>query len=234
MLRLKLSNLISCHKKLASLKILVSALLLIDIHIPIQSVLWFNYIFMLNLTKAWLAACVMFFLPATETMCHVISSFHRLASRPHSRLWCSIDGYCLDSYLLYTSWKYPKRNTKASLKPKSMVSRCIWELDSHKGMFILDRGAIHWLIPSLLKLNIIIYVICNFQDMIHVPVLYIIGAFIPATMIAVLYYFDHSVASQLAQQKEYNLRKPPSFHYDLFLLGFMVWKYPLYKLWNFF
>ena len=54
------------------------------------------------------------------------------------------------------------------------------------------------------------------------PVLYIIGAFIPATMIAVLYYFDHSVASQLAQQSEFNLRKPPSFHYDLFLLGFMV------------
>jgi hypothetical protein len=40
------------------------------------------------------------------------------------------------------------------------------------------------------------------------------GAFIPATMIAVLYYFDHSVASQLAQQKEFNLRKPSSYHYD--------------------
>lgn len=60
------------------------------------------------------------------------------------------------------------------------------------------------------------------MDMLNVPVLYIIGAFIPATMIAVLYYFDHSVASQLAQQKEFNLRKPPSFHYDLLLLGFMV------------
>ena len=60
--------------------------------------------------------------------------------------------------------------------------------------------------------------------MLNVPVLYIIGAFIPATMIAVLYYFDHSVASQLAQQKEFNLRKPPSFHYDLLLLGFMVCK----------
>ncbi|KAJ8623483.1 hypothetical protein MRB53_032012 [Persea americana] len=60
------------------------------------------------------------------------------------------------------------------------------------------------------------------KDMLKVPVLYIIGAFIPATMIAVLYYFDHSVASQLAQQKEFNLRKPPSFHYDLLLLGFMV------------
>lgn len=58
--------------------------------------------------------------------------------------------------------------------------------------------------------------------MLNVPVLYILGAFIPATMIAVLYYFDHSVASQLAQQKEFNLRKPPSFHYDLLLLGFLV------------
>ncbi|PPD78828.1 hypothetical protein GOBAR_DD24236 [Gossypium barbadense] len=60
------------------------------------------------------------------------------------------------------------------------------------------------------------------KDMLKVPVLYIIGAFVPATMIAVLYYFDHSVASQLAQQKEFNLRKPPSFHYDLLLLGFLT------------
>jgi hypothetical protein len=58
--------------------------------------------------------------------------------------------------------------------------------------------------------------------MMNVPILYIIGAIIPATMIAVLYYFDHSIASQLSQQKEFNLRKPPSFHYDLLLLGFMV------------
>ncbi|OVA20738.1 Bicarbonate transporter [Macleaya cordata] len=60
------------------------------------------------------------------------------------------------------------------------------------------------------------------KEMLNVPLLYIIGAFVPATMIAVLYYFDHSVASQLAQQKEFNLKKPPSFHYDLLLLGFLV------------
>ncbi|XP_023523974.1 boron transporter 1-like [Cucurbita pepo subsp. pepo] len=60
------------------------------------------------------------------------------------------------------------------------------------------------------------------KDMLDVPVLYICGAFIPATMIAVLYYFDHSVASQLAQQKEFNLRKPSSYHYDLLLLGFLT------------
>ncbi|KAJ1412532.1 Bicarbonate transporter, C-terminal [Sesbania bispinosa] len=60
------------------------------------------------------------------------------------------------------------------------------------------------------------------KDMVHVPIVYIIGAFIPATMIAVLYYFDHSVASQLSQQKEFNLRKPSSYHYDLLLLGFLT------------
>ncbi|XP_022935450.1 boron transporter 1-like isoform X1 [Cucurbita moschata] len=60
------------------------------------------------------------------------------------------------------------------------------------------------------------------KDMLDVPVSYICGAFIPATMIAVLYYFDHSVASQLAQQKEFNLRKPSSYHYDLLLLGFLT------------
>ncbi|KAK9950463.1 hypothetical protein M0R45_005953 [Rubus argutus] len=60
------------------------------------------------------------------------------------------------------------------------------------------------------------------KQMLDVPVLYIIGAFIPATMIAVLYYFDHSVASQLSQQKEFNLRKPSSYHYDLLLLGFLT------------
>ena len=59
----------------------------------------------------------------------------------------------------------------------------------------------------------------------RVPIFYIIGAFVPATMIAVLYYFDHSVASQLAQQKEFNLRKPSSYHYDLLLLGFLVCKF---------
>jgi hypothetical protein len=62
--------------------------------------------------------------------------------------------------------------------------------------------------------------------MLNVPPLYIIGAFIPATMIAVLYYFDHSVASQLAQQKEFNLKKPASYHYDLLLLGFLVSCFP--------
>lgn len=57
-----------------------------------------------------------------------------------------------------------------------------------------------------------------------VPVLYIFAAIIPAMMIAALYFFDHSVAAQMAQQKEFNLRKPSSFHWDMLLLGIMVCK----------
>lgn len=55
-----------------------------------------------------------------------------------------------------------------------------------------------------------------------VPLVYIIGAIIPALMIAGLYFFDHSVASKMAQQKEFNLQKPSAYHYDILLLGIMV------------
>jgi hypothetical protein len=60
------------------------------------------------------------------------------------------------------------------------------------------------------------------QDMGKVPLLYIFAAFIPAVMIASLYFFDHSVASQMAQPKEFNLQNPSAYHYDILLLGLMV------------
>ncbi|KAK5832632.1 hypothetical protein PVK06_016434 [Gossypium arboreum] len=56
----------------------------------------------------------------------------------------------------------------------------------------------------------------------RIPPLYIFAAFIPAMMIAGLYFFDHSVASQMAQEKEFNLKNPSAYHYDILLLGFMV------------
>lgn len=58
--------------------------------------------------------------------------------------------------------------------------------------------------------------------MADVPGSYIAVALIPAVAITVLFYFDHNVSSQMAQQKEYNLKKPPAYHYDFFLLSFMV------------
>lgn len=60
------------------------------------------------------------------------------------------------------------------------------------------------------------------KDMGKVPVTYIFAAIIPAVMVAGLYFFDHSVASQLAQQKEFNLKKPSAYHYDILLLGIMT------------
>ncbi|KAL0425079.1 UNVERIFIED_CONTAM: Boron transporter 4 [Sesamum radiatum] len=60
------------------------------------------------------------------------------------------------------------------------------------------------------------------KDMTKVPPVYIFAAFIPALMIAGLYFFDHSVASQLAQQKEFNLKNPSAYHHDIFLLGILT------------
>ncbi|KAM0829609.1 hypothetical protein ACQ4PT_066772 [Festuca glaucescens] len=60
------------------------------------------------------------------------------------------------------------------------------------------------------------------KDLFSVPPAYIFAAIVPALMVAGLYFFDHSVASQLAQQKEFNLKKPSAYHYDILVLGFMV------------
>ncbi|KAI7988040.1 Boron transporter 4 [Camellia lanceoleosa] len=62
----------------------------------------------------------------------------------------------------------------------------------------------------------------HWTDMGKVPAIYIFAAFIPAVMIAGLYFFDHSVASQMAQRKEFNLKKPSAYHYDILLLGIMA------------
>ncbi|KAK9666306.1 hypothetical protein RND81_14G176000 [Saponaria officinalis] len=55
-----------------------------------------------------------------------------------------------------------------------------------------------------------------------VPPLYIIAAFIPGLMVAGLFFFEHNVASKMAQQKDFNLKNPSAYHYDIFLLGFMT------------
>ncbi|KAJ0985651.1 hypothetical protein J5N97_004007 [Dioscorea zingiberensis] len=60
------------------------------------------------------------------------------------------------------------------------------------------------------------------KDLLKVPPVYIFAAIVPAIMVAGLYFFDHSVASQMAQQKEFNLKKPSAYHYDMLVLGIMV------------
>ncbi|XP_062179312.1 boron transporter 4-like [Phragmites australis] len=60
------------------------------------------------------------------------------------------------------------------------------------------------------------------KDLFSVPPAYILLAIVPAAMVAGLYFFDHSVASQMAQQKEFNLKNPPAYHYDILVLSFTV------------
>ncbi|GJN35888.1 hypothetical protein PR202_gb24703 [Eleusine coracana subsp. coracana] len=62
----------------------------------------------------------------------------------------------------------------------------------------------------------------NLQDLFSVPPSYIFLAIVPAAMVAGLYFFDHSVASQMAQQKEFNLKNPSAYHYDILILSLTV------------
>ncbi|KAH3686290.1 hypothetical protein WICPIJ_002739 [Wickerhamomyces pijperi] len=38
-------------------------------------------------------------------------------------------------------------------------------------------------------------------------------------VLSILFYFDHSISALICQNSKYKLKKPASFHYDLFLLG---------------
>ncbi len=52
-----------------------------------------------------------------------------------------------------------------------------------------------------------------------VPGAFVGAAAVPALVIAVLFYFDHNVSAQMAQQPEFNLGRPPAYGYDMLLLG---------------
>lgn len=41
-------------------------------------------------------------------------------------------------------------------------------------------------------------------------------------ILTVLFYFDHSISALIAQDSKFKLKKPASFHYDLFLLGILT------------
>eukprot|EP00803_Ostreobium_quekettii_P000286 evm.model.scf_766EXC.5 EVM.evm.TU.scf_766EXC.5 scf_766EXC:31132-40576(+) len=60
------------------------------------------------------------------------------------------------------------------------------------------------------------------QDMGDVEGWLIGAAAIPGFIITALFYFDHNVSSQLAQQKEFALKKPPAYSYDFMLLACMT------------
>ncbi|XP_052491306.1 probable boron transporter 7 isoform X2 [Gossypium raimondii] len=96
--------------------------------------------------------------------------------------------------LVWTALSYTVPRKVDSGVPRRLYCPLLWEPES----------LYHWTVV---------------KDMGRVPPLYIFAAIIPASMIAGLYFFDHSVASQLAQQKEFNLKKPSAYHWDILILG---------------
>ncbi|KAG8487308.1 hypothetical protein CXB51_020956 [Gossypium anomalum] len=96
--------------------------------------------------------------------------------------------------LVWTALSYAVPRKVDSGVPRRLYCPLLWEPES----------LYHWTVV---------------KDMGRVPPLYIFAAIIPASMIAGLYFFDHSVASQLAQQKEFNLKKPSAYHWDILILG---------------
>lgn len=57
------------------------------------------------------------------------------------------------------------------------------------------------------------------QRMTEVQIGYIFGAIIPALLMSILFYFDHTVSANMAMLEEFNVRKPSAYYYDLTLLG---------------
>ncbi|QCD95157.1 elongation factor G [Vigna unguiculata] len=131
-----------------------------------------------------------------EELCH--KNFYRRKESEKGWMRAIVADYGIPlMVLLWTGLSYTVPNKVPSSVPRRLVCPLPWE----------PASLYHWTV---------------IMDMGKVPVLYIFAAIIPAIMVAGLYFFDHSVASKMSQQKEYNLQKPSAYHYDMFLLGIMT------------
>ncbi|KAF3320105.1 boron transporter 4-like isoform X3 [Carex littledalei] len=84
--------------------------------------------------------------------------------------------------VVWTTLSYVVPNKLPAVVPRRLFSPLPWEPSSLQ----------HWTVS---------------KDLLLVPPIYIFVAIIPSMMVAGLYFFDHSVASQMAQHKEFNLKK---------------------------
>ena len=57
------------------------------------------------------------------------------------------------------------------------------------------------------------------MDLSDIPVWGVFSAILPGFIICVLFFFDHNVSSLMAQDPEFNLRKPSAFHWDYLVVG---------------
>jgi len=93
-----------------------------------------------------------------------------------------------------------------------VIRKCYY--DSRIPLQFSERRIFFMAIPHVSMMNL--------QDLLSVPPAHIFLAIVPAAMVAGLYFFDHSVASQMAQQKEFNLKNPSAYHYDILVLSLTV------------
>uniref|UniRef100_A0A804NBE6 Bicarbonate transporter-like transmembrane domain-containing protein n=1 Tax=Zea mays TaxID=4577 RepID=A0A804NBE6_MAIZE len=96
--------------------------------------------------------------------------------------------------ILWTSLSYSLPSRIPSGVPRRLFTPLPWE----------PKSLQHWTVA---------------KDLFSVPTVHIFLAIVPATMVAGLYFFDHTVASQMSQQKEFNLKNPSAYHYDILVLS---------------
>uniref|UniRef100_A0A6S8BLF9 Bicarbonate transporter-like transmembrane domain-containing protein n=1 Tax=Aureoumbra lagunensis TaxID=44058 RepID=A0A6S8BLF9_9STRA len=60
------------------------------------------------------------------------------------------------------------------------------------------------------------------SNLFKLPPWAIVLALVPATIITVLFIFDHNVSSIMAQSREFQLKKGSAYHLDFFVLGFCI------------
>ncbi|KAK1549831.1 hypothetical protein Q3G72_008642 [Acer saccharum] len=129
-------------------------------------------------------------------------------------LYCSLKSREARSWRYGTGWI---RSFIADYGVPFMV--LVWSALSYSVPGKVPEGVPRRLICPLPWDPVSIYHWTVIKDMVKVPPAYILAAFIPAIMIAGLYFFDHSVASKMAQQPEFNIKNPSAYHYDIFVLG---------------
>ena len=64
------------------------------------------------------------------------------------------------------------------------------------------------------------------RRLLDVEGVHIAYAMVPALILSLLFYFDHSVSAQLAQQKDFQLVRPTAYNWDLFVVAILMVRTP--------
>ncbi|EKX37691.1 hypothetical protein GUITHDRAFT_41323, partial [Guillardia theta CCMP2712] len=173
-----------------------------------------------------------------EAIKGLYSEFHPLGSVVHSsssmqtesRIWLMFNGsfsIVLAGGLLFTSLAsismrhtvYFRRVLRHFISDYgTALAVLLWTLVSYIPKGVPDGIPRRLLIPNALDGSPNYTVLSRMQEL---EGWHWAAALIPAVIIAVLFFFDHNVSSQLAQNVM-DLKKPPAYHWDFLLLAIMT------------